>query len=149
MSLIRCCQIFLLCCCFNAAAATTTAPVAEACVAECGVRNTGCQQQQLVGQVCSDGHRVCVERCDPHRISKLSVLALYPPSGSLVSGPRDRLAPEAQLSLCRQDCAMHVYTCMGGERAFVDGSHASGRNQQSHCQKAARHCESRCVVTPL
>ena len=98
------------------------------CIAQCDTQRAGCGPSST----CDTSRSVCVERCDPQRLSKSTVLAQSPTEGRTVDEPRHRLKKPDALLICQQDCALAAAKC--GE--------ANGHPEQ--CQMGKRACEERC-----
>ena len=98
------------------------------CIAQCDKQRAVCGQDSN----CQTSRNVCVERCDPQRLSKSTVLAQSPTEGRTVEEPRHKMKKPDALLICQQDCALSAAKC--GE--------ANAHPEQ--CQRGKLACEERC-----
>lgn len=123
-------------------------PVALACVSACDAQQRQCPKG-TPKVMCDDRHRVCVEHCDPQRLDRGSVLALYPPSSKTVSGPRHLLPLAEQKAICTQQCSLASSACRmsGNSNQGGGGAVMGGSNRTPDCVAAMQSCEKRCEAS--
>ena len=130
------------------AGAEVTRVADDSCLHQCEAVRSSCAAAGEAGALCEDRFRPCVERCDPQRLDRDSTLALYPPQGRTVSGPRHLLPVADQLALCAQECGLSSSACQtaGNSNRGHGTAVMGGKNLQPACLLAQQGCEQRCQV---